>query len=549
MASTTVQSLPIKSADEVRTDYLATYSDALVDQGIPNPNVSKGTEIYARAHALGRLIYNASANAPVMADSLMPDTAQGPDLLRVAAINGLALRNAGPSSGWLNLQASISTPVLIPQNAILLDTASLRYQVAQGGAYTNGGLVPIVSLDTGTATNLDPNSVLRWLAPPSYVLPTALVAKITTPTSTVGLTGGVDVEQLETLRGRLLDKLANPPNGSNWASQNATAEGSSTAVQKAFSYCAVNGPGTSQVTVVGAAATAPSTLVNVRHVSSLVVAQNVAPAILATFPQHSEFYVNTATEYPVDIAIWVSIPTSPLASPPGPGGGWLDANPFPTQYLSSGPGYCAVTGVTSSTVFTIASDYAPVVGGTCCWISPADFTLVQSQILSVSGTGPYTVTLAAPFVAVNTGVIAAVGDYVFPGAQNTATYVAAVLQSFANLGPGEVRSSSTSAIWPRSQRHPLTTQSWPSGLSQSFLRGVINSSSEVAGAAFLSIYDTVLGASMVSFVSGQTTITTTPVPPLPTTSITVTGPGTGGFSPNIFVPRRIGIYPLPPNMD
>src|SRR5262249_39520042 len=155
------------------------------------------------------------------------------DLVRIAGLYKLSLRPAGPSSGALVLSATVSTPVAIPGGSQLIDTRGLVYKVADGGPYSNGASIPITSVDTGASTNLPAGSALRWVAPPPFVNTTALVGS-------GGLTGGVNAEDYEGLRSRLLERLQSPPNGVNWPAANKAAEDASTAVQKAFCYQAAN---------------------------------------------------------------------------------------------------------------------------------------------------------------------------------------------------------------------------------------------------------------------------------------------------------------------
>ena len=506
----TVQSITIKTPEQIRDDYLRTYSNALIARGVPSPNTSKGTEIYTRASALAQQIYMASANVPVVANAQMPDTAQGDDLARGAATRGLALRPAGPSAGSVILASTVATAIGIVKGAQLVDPAGLRYAVTVGGQYLNGAAVPISAVDMGTATNLNAGAILRWVVPPAYCQPNAVV-------SPGGLTGGMDVENYEGLRTRYLGLLQNPPNGTNWASSNAAAEASSPAVQKAFTFCAANGPSTMHVAVAGA----PTAQNKNRDVNLITLAQTITPAILAQFPDFVEVVTTTVVNIPVSVAFGLALPASTAASPAGPGGGWIDGAPFPVASPNAlgigvagpggGTGYVAVSAVTSSTVFTLASDVAPAPGCTVCWLSPNDWTVYTAPVKSSTPTSPYTVTISAPFSSIN-GVPIAVGDYVFPCAANTPAYVTAALAGFAAMGPGE--KTSAAGLLPRALRKPIPAQSWPSTLTAPFLRCLLNAGQEVAGTSYLY----------------QSSVT----PPLP--ALITQGPG-------IFVPYRLGFYP------
>lgn len=492
--STTVQSMKIKSQDEIRDDYLRTYRNALIRRGVADPRVDEGTEIHARATALAQQIYVASLNTPLAADAQMADSAVGEDLIRLARLRGLSLRSAGPSAGPIVLGATVDTTIPIPTGSQILDPTGALYEVAVGGSYLDGAAVTVRSIDSGTAANLAAGTVLRWLAPPPYVLPTVEVGA-------GGLTGGADAEQEEGLRSRLLENLANPPNGSNWASANKAAEESSPAVQKAFCYPAANGPSTMHVAV----CRAPTSTSKGRAVDALVLASAVAPGVSAAFPEYVEIVTTSVVDAPVDVSFGVALPASTKAG--GPGGGWLDADPFP-QWPSTG--YVAVSAVTSSTQITIPATRAPVVGSTLCWLSTIDWKLRTAKVTGYTATfggATYAITLDTPF----TGVVA--GDWIFPGAERMAKYVAAILAGFAKLGPGEKTSSA--GLLPRAMRRPLATQAWPSTMVRPFLRALTDAGEEVGDADYLHRSQT--------------------VPPLPSL---VTD------APRVLTPRRIGVYPI-----
>jgi hypothetical protein len=201
----------------------------------------------------------------------------------------------------------------------------------------------------------------------------------------------------------------------------------------------------------------------------------------------------------------MSLPASTSSSPPGPGGGWLDANPFPVY---AAHGYADVTAVSSSTIFTVNSDIPPVPGVTrICWLSPVDWTLYKATVIGTSGSGPYTITIDSPFVNI------APGHLISPQAQNSSTYFNTILNSFATLGPGQ--KTNLGGLLPRALRHPYTNTSWPSDINASMLRALSDVGEEVLDVSFK-----------------YRTFTTPNIP----TSITQ--------GPYILTPQYIGLYPL-----
>ncbi|MRG98203.1 baseplate J/gp47 family protein [Polyangium spumosum] len=459
-----------KTREQIRGDYTRTVKNGLINLGIANPNVSEGTLDYIRGDALGAFgeeIYNLVS---VKANAQLPDSALDDDLIRLAKIVGLDLRPAGPSQGFIILQTSVSVPVAIPAGSQLLDPAGLSYEVLVGGAYGSGDLVSIRAVDTGSRTNLPEGTTLRWSSAPPFVAATALVAS-------GGLLGGVDQETIEGLRARLLDYYRNPPGGGNWSQVNLTAENSSTFVQKSFAYPAVYGPSTLHVVVVGA----PTTTNKSRTVPSDIVETVVKPAVLGAFPEFADIVVTSADSFTVATTFGLSLPTSKRASPPGPGGGWLDGTPWPTN---ASLGYAPVTTVNSAVDFFVNADAAPVVGQRVCYVSPTNYKLYRAKITQVFGGGPpYRIVIDTGFFRSNTtNDPLQTADWVFPDAERMDAYVAAVLNAFATMGPAE--KTTIPGLLPRAYRKPQKEFSWPSQVGSYFLRALYESGEEVFDADF-----------------------------------------------------------------
>ena len=490
-----------KTLEEIRDSALTTYRNALIQRGISNPNTSFGTEIYVKFTAIAQQLAVLSNNISIFRDSVLATTAQGVDLENIASIYGLSLKPAGGSIGFIVLTTTVVVPVLIPVSAQLTDEAGLTYEVTIGGAYSDGDSIPIKSIDTGEVTNLGEDAVLRWSSAPPFVTPTALI-------DIGGLDGGADAEDYEDLRARLLEKFANSTGGGNWAQVNSTAEKSSKTVQKAFCYPACNGPATVGVAVVGAASKTNKN----RDISALTLATTISPSIIAEFPLFAEFIITTVQNLPVDVSIGLSLPNSPQAASPGPGGGWINGVPWPTYSVTDFSQVSSVTG--SAKTFTLLADVAPIAGLTeICWVSTDDWKLRTAIVISYTGAGPtWTVTLDKPFTSDN-GVPIAVGDYVFPNASKMSTYVDTLLDQFAKLGPGQ--KTDQAGVLPRAYRRPLTSDSWVSDLGPSVLKFIVLVGDEVLDASYLAV-----------------TLSSPPVPTLITDA------------PYILVPRKISFTPL-----
>ena len=326
----------IKDAATVRDDILRTLRNGLIARGVANPQLGPGSDYYVLATAIGNEFAVVGANTQVKADAQMPDSATSTDLDRLAAQYGLARRVSGPSVGFVTITTSANT--YVPIGAQLVDSAGLRYSVTVGGTYTNtapSNIVPIQAIDKGTATNHLANDVLKWTSAPSYAAPTALV-------TAAGFTGGVDAEGDEDLRARLLSRLQNPPNNCNWNQIAVIAEASHNSVQKAFVYPAVNGPSTVHIAVTLApqvlspSITALTSTAKNRDIDALngvatgsIMAGTVVPYIQGQLPEYVESIITSVTNVTHDVSIGLALPASPAAVPAGPGGGWIDATPWP----------------------------------------------------------------------------------------------------------------------------------------------------------------------------------------------------------------------------
>ena len=181
--------------------------------------------------------------------------------------------------------------------------------------------------------------------------------------------------------------------------------------------------------------------------------------------------ITTVNNYPSDVAVNLTLPYPQGASPNGFGNGWLQATPWPVPDGYYVQNYCKVTSVVSSTTITISApssgtyntgnpnasfvvynNHVPVQGQTQIqWVNRSDanqqgWSVITATVLTAvdNGNQTWTVTLDTPLIFAagsndfygNTGV--AIGDFIFPAATNTQTYINNILSSYALLGPGEV---------------------------------------------------------------------------------------------------------------
>jgi uncharacterized phage protein gp47/JayE len=495
-----------RTAPTIRQDALITVRFGLQQNGVPDPDVSPLSDTYVTFTAFANEAEIAEANAVVSVDQVMPDTATGANLERWGIPSGIRKRSAGGSAGPVILDTSAPTDVVT--GAELKDNLGQRFKVSIGGIYANGDLIPIEAVTKGSATNLPAGTSLQWVSAPTFSNNNAIVG-------TGGLRNGVDTEGDETCRSRLFEHWRNPPASGNAQYVVEIAESDDLPmVQKGYVYAAVQGPSTTHIAVTAA----PTATNKNRDVAASSMATKVGPYIIGQQPGRSFYIVTTVANQASSVAIGLALPAATTASPPGPGGGWLDGSPWPLA--GTGARGCRVTTVTSTLQFTVDATTAPVVAvSQISWLSPTDWKLYSALVTAVTGSaGAFVITIDQPFVNI------AVGCQIWPSCENAQVYVDALLAFYAKMGPGE-KTSNVSAL-VRGYRHPRPRSSWPSSLGPTMLSSLKNNATDITDAQFISRHD------------GTTNTTGNGGEVFPSVPVDVKNP------PSQFVPQHVGFYAL-----
>lgn len=490
----------VRTADEIRDSGLRYLRNGLADIGIDAPNVSPGSDDYCRFNAFANELAVCDANCAAKSDECMPDTATDTGLQRWLDVTGVELRAAEGSVGTVIFDSSQSSPVALGQR--LVDTTGQLFEVYTGATYDDGDEIPVVAISKGDSTNLPGGTVLRWVSPPPFAASTAVV-------SDEGFINGTDKDTEDDARARMFAIIQDPPSCGNPSHVAKICEDSSSTVQKAFTHPAAQGAGTYHVVAIAK----PTATNKNRTIDDSKMNTVVRPYVIGEIGEHVEGTITSATSVDTDIAIQISIPASPNASPPGPGGGWVNGTPWPATK-------CSVSILASSTSFTTSTmSVAPTVGVTrISWLSTVDWKVKSATVTAAtSSMGGYAITIDTPFAGL------AVGDRIWPECENQDAYAAATLEGFALMGPGE--KSDNAYVLQRAYRHPIPAQSFPYELGAQTL-SPLTKLQEVSSAQF--IYRDASGVSTLNGPSG------TFAPAIPTV---VTDPT------NIFVPKRIGFYP------
>lgn len=513
----TIGELSVKDAVTCQQDMLRTIKNGMTQLGVTNPDVGPTTDYYLTTRALANELTAVGYNAVLRNDDQMPDTAQGLDqgdgLLRIGGLFDKAPQPAAPSVGPVIMDSSAAAPV--PTGAQLTDSLSQRYEVVTGGTFASGASITIRALTGGASTNHAEDDVLQWADSIPFANSNALVGP-------GGLINGTDADTQEVFRARVLEVFQAPPANLNWSDVVELTEASTSSVAKGFAFPAVQGPSTYDI----AATAAPTATNKSRALTNVTLTSVVIPYVLGKVTAGAFGTITTVEDVPTDIAMILVIPDAPTASPPGTGGGWNDGTPWPrpngtTKFV------CTVTGVTSSTVFTVDADDAPTPSvSTIAWLNPfgnddTSWTIFQATVLSVTGTaGAYTITIDQPFPAI------ANGCFIWPGCANAQVYIDAIIDAYAAMGPGE-KTTNVSAL-VRGFRHPPTAIGWAASLGSGLTHAVEQSADEVQSAQFFYRFDSQASVSL----NGATGLLTPTVP-------------AAYAPPRQYIPRHIGLYRQP----
>lgn len=497
----------VRTVDQIRDAHLRDLRNAAVSNGRPMPDTAPGSFEFIRSTALANHLALIEANGLTVNEQLGDDTAVGADLERRAGLYGIFRRAKAGSVGLIVLAGSQPTPVAAGQQ--LVSTTGIRYAVTTGGLFdplpANGNnLIEVAAIDAGDATNLPEGDVLQWVQAPPYADPKASVGP-------GGLVNGVEDETDDELRARYLDHRRAPPTESNHQAMVERAEKASASVQKAFVYMALLGPSTYALAV----AAAPTATSKSREVKQITVDNIVAPAVAGThFDSVYAKIVSVVDEEVEHLSIGLALPAARSAVTPGPGGGWVNGQPWPPAEVAYG--YRAEVGaVVTAAEFFVTCDAEPIDGvSRISWLSPenlaapkSSWTLFTATVVSHSGTpGNWGIVIDRPFTGITASCL------IWPAAERQEAYVKAILEAFALMGPGEM--SDQPPVLKRSARYPLPSSSWPYSLGASQLRRLSDAGDEVLAARYL----------------GAPTIST---------------PTVDGTAPRILTPKHIGLYPNP----
>lgn len=446
--------ITVKSRDEWRDHYLRSYR--LRD---PDADTRADTQPWIDASCLADQLVILSENARQIGRKIPLSELNTEELDQRAA--ELAIPPRFPelgSSGAVTILASTDGTHLFAGDELTSEDGSIRFSILTENDYADGDDVSIVAIDTGPQTNLPAGAKLLFSAPRPGCGPVATVVE---QTDGGGLSGGRIAESDDELRQRISDTQADPAATGNAAAYIRLVEnsrGHGVPVQKAFAYPAILGPGTTGVAFTLKPSTAGAT-----RIPNATQIQQVRDYVIGQMPGDDGYIDIVVIAQPVSIVLDVQWATGAAD--------WLDATPWPER-RNAGAGAVVVQSATDSTHFVLATDNgsysgvaSPVAGQTIAFFNgAASGSFARKRILSVTGSGPWTIVADTTNGASDTSFTPAVGDRPSPWSDSLANLVDPIAEYFGGTGPGEQR-----AVFfdpgLRERRYPYSPQKWPSTIS------------------------------------------------------------------------------------
>lgn len=443
----------LPSRDQIVSDYLRDYSlrnpsAQTVDNTMPAVDAAVIADtlvpVYADVKALGEYAANQNRSGAALDAEA---TRLGTERLPATTASGFVLlANCSAGGGTIFAGDEIRA----------LNNGGYRYQCLATGFYQNGSEVPVGGgngTDVGPATNQAAGTILTWTSPRPGIAPTAAVVA---QADGSGLSNGRNIESDADLDKRLVALRANPPASGNDAEfQDQTLDTPGLFPQAAFTYMAINGPGS-----IGVAATLrPATPGASRIPNSTQLAQ-INAWLVGQFPYDDSISVCSLIASPVSIVLAVTWAQQAA--------GWVDLTPWPPA--GGTPVTVSASPAPTPTTFRLAGSpgVQPQIGQSLAFYDAASQVFRRKTIASFSGTGPWDILVYTINGVSDVGYTPAVGQAAGPWSDSLNALIAPIVAYFDGLGPGEQLSSLPDPAF-RQRRSPRSPTQWPSVLTSRIL--------------------------------------------------------------------------------
>ncbi|NCE64671.1 baseplate J/gp47 family protein [Pseudoflavonifractor sp. 524-17] len=197
----------MKSIEELYSGMLADLCERTGTQ------ISGTSEMAVRLYAVAAQIHALYVQGEWVARQCFPQTAQGEYLDRHAALRGLSRRGAARAQGTLCflVDGASGSDLAVPLGTVCMTAGQMRFVTTQAGvlrAGTTSVTVPAEAAEPGEAGNVPAETVLTMAVAPVGI------RRCSNPAPFLG---GMDEEEDEALRQRVLETFRRMPNGANAA--------------------------------------------------------------------------------------------------------------------------------------------------------------------------------------------------------------------------------------------------------------------------------------------------------------------------------------------
>jgi hypothetical protein len=444
--------------DQSRDLYLEDYS-----LFVPEADVGPGTQPYVDASLNADNSLVLYSDAVTIGNGTNIDTSTGVWLKQTGESEGVFKLPPVGGSGYIVISTASGGSKIFQGDEVKAQLSELRFTVQQTQIYANGGLVAVVGLDTGEETNLDAGTSVEFTNPRPGCAPIATVYE---QSNGDGLTGGRGEESDDNYRDRIKLKRGNPPASGNDAEYQRVVENiKSLSVQKAFTYPAVLGPGTTAF----AFTLRPSTPGAGRIPNGAQI--NLALAtLLGLEPADDGIFAVVIMRQDLNVVYRVSWSTGAT--------GWANDPRWPPYTSPKVTVKAAPT--PQATAFTVGTSGGgpiddPVVGQTIAVFDQGEKLFKRKRIDTVTVVTPgeeWSLSFSTVNLASDVVYVPAAGQAVSPWSDSLDLLVEPTLTFGDGLGPGEMFASFGDPGL-RQRRNPASPDSYPSTITNKIISPIL----------------------------------------------------------------------------
>jgi hypothetical protein len=456
MATNLPGEIRVFDRDEISRQYLRAYQ-----LRSPGADVGPGTQVEIDAKCIADQLAVVYQSVRVVGNSTNLNTSRGARLEQWGDVDGIERPAASPSTGYVDITTATGGSTIQEGDELKNPLTGQRFYCTLTGLYDASKPPPIVSVDTGPATNLAAGTVLQWTNPRPGC---ARNCTVRATSDEEGLTGGREAATDEEWIAILKDARRNPPTGGNdGAIRKAVRETPNIQIETIFTYPAVFGPGTTAV-----AFTVKPTTVGGNRIPTSLQMTYVSANLLAQLPHDDGIFMLTIYAQPTEVALEISWRVGAAS--------WADITPWPV-WVSGDPvrvkSGVTPTGTTFRLGTTSTDTTTPEVGGTIGFYDKAMGIFRRKRIGTVTtvvANRTWDIVVDTSEVSSDTDYAPTIGDLVSPWSDSLDSVAEPIVAAFGQLGTGELFSTLIDPEY-RQRRAPASPAEWPSILTNKTLLG------------------------------------------------------------------------------